>query len=124
MEYNSTHGDNEGVEMTGALEDQNDDSNDALNASNFMASSDDDTSVYDSIEFIEVRHSVVYAHTVLGVLFWVIPDELGFRAWDLERMAGCLCVPIGWLADELLNVGGTDMGVAVFQASSLSLNDE
>ncbi len=111
--------------MAGALEEnQSNDSNDALNAFTSMASPDDDTSVYDGIEFIEVRCSVVYVHTALWVLHWAIPDELGFRSWDLERMAGCLCVPVGWLADELLNVGGTAMGVAVFAASSLSLNDE
>jgi hypothetical protein len=101
-----------------------DDSDEALNAPISLASRGGDTPAYNLITCIEVRHSVVCVYTVLGVLFWAIPNVYGFSARDLERMAGCLCVPVGWLADELLSVGGTAMGVAVFAASSLPLNDE
>jgi hypothetical protein len=102
MEYDGTHGNNEGVEMAGALEDQSDASmilprnllsirpmtNPALTS---PASPEEDTPAYDSIRFIEVRHSVVYVHTALWVLHWAIPDVYGFSAWELARMAGCLC---------------------------------
>jgi hypothetical protein len=86
MEYDSTHGNNEGVEMAGALEDRSDASmilprnlllirpmtNTALTS---PASPEENTPAYDSIRFIEVRHSVVYVHTAL----WVYKPFLFFR---------------------------------------------